>query len=409
MDKVGVIRKQRRISQQIQIPGTSFVYDPMGRDDRSGPAEGSKGARSPAEMVQVVQQTPKIEEALASRGEFPDESAYEGTMDERDVKRVEAQHRRETQRLKEQQEAAKPKTQFERYGMEAARRHLDRHPQGGMGTAMVAGEKARRAGKGGVKGRELGAGIAGFLGAMRGLTSLAESGAAGQEFFGSLGQAGLSGQATYDAASTPLAEGFGAAGARAGAASVRGKPVAVAQPTTKNHLTGMSIPSQEMQTDSRASMRPAKQHPTEFSPPSNFRLGEVSTGRPGRRPNIFTPGGTLQQRATQITNLNDAGLNLGEDGQTTFRGVGVRPHVAEPTGPSSSPVSPDEQARAEGAFDTTGEEDTQPPGGPAEGQVTPEEMEEAQRAYAPGGKVTVQSSAGQSMSNVKPPEEEDEQ
>ena len=195
MDKVGVIRKQRRISQQIQIPGTSFVYDPMGRDDRKGPAEGSAGARSGSEMVRVVQQAPQVEQALASRGEFPDESAYEGTMDARDVARVEAAHRRETQRLKEQQEAAKPKTQFERYGMQAARRHLDRNPQGGMGTAMVAGEKARRAGKVGVKGRGLGAGIAGFLGAVRGLTSLAESGAAVQEFFGSLGQAGLAGQA----------------------------------------------------------------------------------------------------------------------------------------------------------------------------------------------------------------------
>ena len=153
-----------------------------------------------------------------------------------------------------------------------------------------------------------------------------------------------------------------------------------------------------------------RQHVSEFSPPSDFTLGQVRTGKPGGQPNIFTQGGKIQQRAKEITDLNEAGLNLGQDGQTSFRNVAVTTPVAQPTVQPPSPVKPDEQAQAEGAFGSSSTDTAEPTTGETpEGSVTPEEATEATEAFADNGKVAVQSSAGQSMSNVKPPKEEDEQ
>ena len=401
MNKVGVIQKSRFGYQVTGEGGVQQYFDPFGGERRNRLSEDGP-ARTGMQAAQAVKVQPYLEQQLASRSQFPDESAYEGTMDARDVAQIEAKHRRETQRMEELQDSLKPQNQQERYQQEAARRYLSQKQNDDRMTTMTAAGKANRAGKIGVAGRRLGQGLAGFLGTVRGLTSMAEAGASGQEFFGGLGGSAVQGAGTYAQSEKPLADAFGQAGAAAGAASVR--PVAVKPPTVEaggQTPQSVGVTSTPTMTDAQKQREIERmQGALRYNNPENLpgftrRIEQLQTELNTPQPSA------LEQLFTQPTP------------QPTPQTAAPTPQIAAPTPPDNPNqtqlpdfvgVTSTQQKDAEEAFTPA-----EPTGESPEGSVTPEDAAKATEAFTNDGKVAVQSSAGQSMSNVKPPEEEDEQ
>lgn len=408
MNKVGVIQKSRFGYQVTGEGGVQQYFDPFGGEQQKRLSEDGS-ARTGMQAAQAVKVQPYLQEQLASRGQFPDESAYEGTMDARDVAQIEAKHRRETQRLQELQESLQPKNVQERYQQEAARRYLSQKQNDDRLSTMTAAGKANRAGKVGVLGRRIGQGLAGFLGAVRGLTSMAEAGASGQEFFSGLGGSAVQGAGTYAQSEKPLADAFGQAGATAGAASVR--PVAVKPPTVETPKAGGST-SQSVGVTS--SPTPEGPRPPMTDAQKQREIERMQGALRYNNPQNL-PGFTrrIEQLQTELNTPQPSALEQLFT-QRTQQTAAPTPQIAAPTPQTAAPTPPDhpnqtqlpdfvgvtstQQKDAEEAF--TPEE---PTGGTPEGSVTPEEMKQATTAFTGAdGQVEDQSMAGQSQTKKQP-------
>ena len=416
MNKVGVIQKSRFGYQVTGEGGVQQYFDPFGGEQRNRLSEDGP-ARTGMQAAQAVKVQPYLQEQLASRGQFPDESAYEGTMDARDVAQIEAKHRRETQRMQELQESLQPKNVQERYQQEAARRYLSQKQNDDRLSTMTAAGKANRAGKIGVLGRRLGQGLAGFLGTVRGLTSLAESGAAGQEFFSGLGGSAVQGAGTYAQSEEPLADAFGQVGAAAGAASVR--PVAVKPPTVETPKAGGWTP----QSVGVTSPTPEGPRPPMTDAQKQREIERMQGALRYNNPQNL-PGFTrrIEQLQTELNTPQPSALEQLFT-QPTQQAAAPTPQTAAPTPQTAAPTQPDDPNQTQ-LSDFVGVTSTQQkdaeeaftpaePTGSPEGSVTPEEMKQATTAFTGAdGQVEDQSMAGQSQTKKQPTLydfEEDEQ
>jgi hypothetical protein len=295
-----------------------------------------------------------------------------------------AELQRQKATLEREAKAGEYRSQQERYGGESAKRLLDRagrkHPLTDPQQQAIQ-TRAERAGRVGVLGRRLGAGLSGALAGLSALTALEQAGASGQGLEAGLGSAGIRAMGTYQTTS-PTAQAIGGyAGSRLGEqdyagmrekagqmrqragqalSSMRRTPVAVAQPTA-------SPPPVAVQPFSRT--RAMKDFrgatPEQLDARKKVLEGMFQYNRPQDLPQrhreLVQVRGEQKQRQNQTFQGNvplntqmlftpPMGQVLGDEKQRTLPGMGpAPPQTASPTTTQQTIIDdPTKQAEAFG-------------------------------------------------------------
>jgi len=290
-----------------------------------------------------------------------------------------AQQRRELAEMKRKVKAGEFRSHQERYGHQGFAGAVEggrRGRQGPMteqqmGDARTAGQ---RAGKVGVFGRRLGAGLAGALGGLSAVTALEQAGASGAGLEQGLGSAAIRGMTTTGAARPHLESAAGAAGARLGAGSVgvqrraqqglergrqalenrRANRVAVAQPTVAQPTPAPvpSGPTPPPYAEYRAALeneRAQLQRALQYNLPGTLRGAEQRLIGVERRLNPTTARQPFDMNVPYDSNIFEpqvmtqaVGADAGQ--QTLPHTMGyppvAQPTVASPTTTESQPPTP---------------------------------------------------------------------
>jgi hypothetical protein len=236
------------VGEGAQIPLTSKKKEkelPMTAPTQRDPITVDAARRRAAEAQQELSE-------MMSPAEF-------GPKERAELQRQKATREREAK-------AGEYRSQQERYGGESANRLLNRagrkHPLTDPQKQAIQ-TRAERAGRVGVLGRRIGAGLSGALAGLSALTALEQAGASGQGLETGLGSAGIRAMGTYQTAS-PTAQAIGGyVGSRLGErdyagmrekagqmrqragqalSSMRRSPVAVAQPTASPSQVAVQQP-----------------------------------------------------------------------------------------------------------------------------------------------------------------------
>jgi len=291
-----------------------------------------------------------------------------------------AQQRRELAEMKRKVKAGEFRSHQERYGHQGFAGVVEggrRGRQGPMteqqiGDARTAGQ---RAGKVGVFGRRLGAGLAGALGGLSAVTALEQAGASGAGLEQGLGSAAIRGMTTTSAARPHLESAAGAAGARLGAGSVgvqrraqqglergrqalenrRANRVAVAQPTVAQPTPAPvpSGPTPPPYAEYRAGLeaeRARLQRALQYNLPGTLRGAERDLIRVERRLNPTTARQPFDMRGgayntdvfEPVPQFNPASRAPNDPNQTQLPGAPVTasPTTASSTEQSKLPIPP---------------------------------------------------------------------
>ena len=274
--------------------------------------------------------------------------------------------------LERRAKAGEYRSQQERYGGESAKRLLDsagrKHPLTDPQKQAIQ-TRAERAGRVGVIGRRVGAGLSGALAGLSALTALEQAGASGQGLEAGLGSAGIRAMGTYQTAS-PHAQAIGGyVGSRLGEqdyagmrekagqmrqragqalSSMRRTPVAVAQPTASPSPVAVQQPFSRTRamkdkdftgaTDKQLALREGvldrmfQYNRPQDLPQRHRELVQVRGEQKQRQHQTFNPAVSLDTQMLFTPPMSQVpGSNDGKTIQMTIPGMEAPPTTASPT------------------------------------------------------------------------------